>query len=133
MRPPVPYDEVKAPKKPEGAKERFEKLRNEPLRAHVRSLRCILAGVVDRNGTRHVCVGPVVCCHRKTKGSAGGDDDNVFPGCGGIGGAHDQQEGKTKQFEYQWVHPKGGLLHKLKVLCRKITSEFYRTLRGGEF
>lgn len=131
--PPIPYDELKAPKKPEGPKERFEKLKKEPLRDYVRSLPCILAGLVDRNGKPHVCKGPVVCCHLKTKGSAGGDDDNVFPGCSGIDSAHDQQEGKTRVFEYRWVHGKGGLPHKLKVLCRKITSAFYRSLRGGEF
>jgi hypothetical protein len=122
----VSWDQVKAPKKPDGPKERFDKLRNEPLRGFVRGQPCILAGVVDRYGKKHVCKGPVVCCHLKTKGSKGGDDGNTFPGCDGIEGCHAQQEGRTKQFEYRWVHPKGGLSQKLKALCRKITAAFYR-------
>lgn len=92
---------------------------NEPLRAFVRSLDCILKGLVNADGLPHRCAGPVVCCHLKTQGSGAADDNNVWPGCSGIGGAHAQQEGRTKQFEMFWPV-------RLKAICKRVTAKFYR-------
>ncbi len=131
-KPLVPYHETHKAKKPEGPRERFEKLRNEPLRVFIRLLPCILAGMVDRFGVPHVCAGQVVACHLKTKGSKGGDDDNLFPGCSGINGCHAEQEGQTKEFEYKWCHPNGGLPTKLKAICKKLTARFYGEKKHGK-
>lgn len=133
----LPYAEVKAPPEPRPrvpVKERNAKRGghrlpnnvNEPLRVYVRGLPCILSGLVDRNGLVHECTGRVVCCHSPTRGSGTPDDNHVFPGCDGIGGAHAQQEGRTKEFEYRWRL-------RLRPLMRRITSAFHRQLRGGEF
>lgn len=123
-KPLVSYADAHAVKKPVGPKERFEKLKNEPLRVFIRTQLCILAGLVDRHGIKHICVGAVVCCHLKTKNSKGGDDDNVFPGCGGINGCHQEQEGHTKEFEYKWQL-------RLKPICRKLTAAFYAVAKHG--
>jgi len=124
----IPYDVVKAPPKPKSRERvkavnvargghRFPHLVFEPLRAFTRGLPCILAGAMDRNGVRHVCRGPVVCCHRKARGAAGPDWENTFPGC--AGGVHQEQEGHTRDFEYRWRL-------RLQVVCRKVTALFLR-------
>lgn len=92
---------------------------NEPLRAFVRTLPCILAGLVNADGIAHRCSGPVVCCHGVTWAHSLTDENNVFPGCGGIGGAHAQQEGRTKEFEMHWPV-------RVKPVCRRVTARFYR-------
>lgn len=129
------YEDVKAPRKPKtptrvkaiNAKtggHRFPENVCEPLRAFLRGLPCILFGRVDRDGTPHVCKGRIVVCHNKTKGSSGPDLGNTFPGC--EWGAHQDQEGHTKEFEYQWKL-------RLKIECRRYTSLFYDTLAGKKW
>ncbi len=115
-RPPKPRSEVRKVNRSRGG-HRFPNVVCEPLREFVRGLPCLLAGQRDRNGIRHVCRGPVACCHLKARGAAGPDFDNVFPGC--QWGAHQDQEGHTREFEWTWrVH--------LKPICRKVTSLFLR-------
>lgn len=109
MKPLVSWADVKAPKKPDGPKERFEALRNEPLRVYVRSLPCLLR--------TELCRGATEPCHVRSKGAAGGDDDNLVPLCQ----AHHEQQHRLgiRTFEYRYRH----LLHwKLKPIARKITS-----------
>jgi hypothetical protein len=130
VKPLLTHAEVHAPKPPKprlGVKKinakrhghRFPKNVNQPLRVSVAGLPCILDGAVDRDGIRHVCHwGGVMVCHYKTRGSGGPDDDNVFPGCLWV---HNEQEGRTKEFEYGWQI-------RLKAFCRKVTAAFYEHL-----
>lgn len=79
---------------------RFPKNVNQPLRVFIAGLGCLLDGAVDRNGIAHRCHwGGVTVCHYPTRGSGTPDDDHVFPGCLN---AHNEQEGRTKEFEYRW-------------------------------
>lgn len=80
-----------------GAK--YPHLVNEPLRAFVRQMDCILKGLTDGDGKAHQCWAPVACCHLKTTGSGGADENNVWPGCVR---AHAEQEGRTQAFEARW-------------------------------
>lgn len=93
----------------------------EPLRVFLRGLPCILVGRVNRDGEPHKCNGPVVVCHLKTRGSGGPDLENTFPGC--QWGAHQEQEGSTREFQYHWTL-------RLKIECRRYTSLFYDNLGG---
>lgn len=130
---PLPYDAVKAPRKPKAVKRlkaispktggsKYPNSENRPLREYVKTLPCILEGRVDRNGLKHHCQGPIDPCHLKPWGSSGEDDENLFPGC--RWGAHHEQEGHTKEFEYHWAL-------RLKPICRKVTAAFYDA-KGGK-
>lgn len=104
---------------------RFPDLVNEPLRKFVRGLPCVLTGLTDGAGIVHKCrypmgIGTSYVAHLKTRGSGGGDDDNVFPACWW---AHWKQEGNTKRFEAEW-----GI--KLAAICRKVTAKFYKEYPG---
>lgn len=55
---------------------RFAGLRDEAFREYVRGLPCVLIG-----RQRHVCDGPVECCHVRTRAAAGSDRGNCFPCC----------------------------------------------------
>lgn len=128
----VGYDEARARSKPT-EKKRVAKVNTKrdghrfpenvcgPLRVFLRGLPCILTGRANRDGELHRCNGPVVVCHLKTRGSGAPDLENCFPGC--MYGAHADQEGNTKEFEYTWTL-------RLKIECRRYTSLFYDTISG---
>ena len=128
MKPLLGYESVKAPKPPKprvGVKKinahraghRFPKSVNEPLRAFTRTFPCVIADRLSRvTGVVHRCRTDVVCCHHKTQGSGGPDENNTFPGCWD---AHRMQEGRSKEFEWEFDV-------RLKPVCRRITTAFWR-------
>lgn len=109
---PLPVKKVNA----ERGGHRFPEHVNQPLRDFVRTLPCILTGLVSSEGHAHRCYGDIMVCHLKTRGSGAPDDENVFPGCLT---AHTAQEGRTKQFEMTWPV-------RVKGVCRRVTATFYK-------
>lgn len=106
---------MKAPKKPEGKRERFLRNAVPELREFVRSRPCVLESL-------HECRGPVEVAHVKSRGSGGPDYDNVVPLCM----EHHRELHRIGRKSWEFKHQ-----FRLPPVARLITAAYLKHARGA--
>lgn len=121
-RPVTPYSTIKRVEKPRAKKERFEAKKNTELRDFVRLGVCVACGAAMLRGEATEQRYPTEVAHVKSKGSGGGDWDNVVPLCS----LHHRQlhQVGTRSFEYKHQI-------RLKVAARHYTARFVAEKKHG--
>jgi hypothetical protein len=97
----------------QGSKRELSGLYSRRYIAWIRTHPCVLAD-------QHPCLGPVQCCHVKSRGAGGPDRANCYPGCAG---AHRQQHDMgLRAFQSHWGVD-------LQTVAHRLDAEYERQLK----